>query len=160
MLKWYLNNSRRIDPFLGGLLGVSVLFPRYISFVADAVRNLDASHRSSLYSTIASIVGSLLGFVIAAVAIVLPMASLPRLRVLRASPHYRELWRTFHSAIRWLAVATIACLVGLASDRSPDPLLPVTAFAVFTVVTAALRLLNAIWVLERVVDLVVGDGAP
>jgi hypothetical protein len=36
----------------------------------------------------------------------------------------------------------------------------VTAFAVFTVVTAALRLLNAIWVLERVVDLVVGDGAP
>lgn len=126
----------------------------------DGVVALDYTlqgNRGAVYGTAASIFGALLGFVIAAVAIVLGYADSPRLAVLRASKHYTTLWRVFIANIRALAFATVVALLALVLDRDGAPvhlLLYATAFAALLV---GVRLGRAMWILENVIHLVTKD---
>ncbi len=73
--------------------------------------------RSTLYGVLATLWGALIGFIIATVTIVLGFLQTPRLRVVRESVHYRDLWRTFNSAIRVLGLATAAAVAALITDK-------------------------------------------
>jgi hypothetical protein len=78
-------------------------------------------NRGVLYGTVASIFGSLLGFVITATSIVLGFSVSERLAVVRESTQYPMLWKTFSGTIRTLAGATVIALVCLLVDRDRDP---------------------------------------
>jgi dipeptide/tripeptide permease len=81
-------------------------------------------------------------------------ASDNRLTVVRKSKHYPVLWKTFISAIRFLAVATIVAIAGLLIDREASPV-PVVMYIVTLVsVIAVFRLMRCVWVLEQIVTLV------
>src|SRR6185312_3132354 len=75
------------------------------------------SNRATLYGTMASIFGSLLGFVITATSIVLGFSGSESLSVVRESSHYPVLWRTFGATIWALAAATLVALFCLLGDR-------------------------------------------
>src|SRR2546429_7634824 len=77
---------------------------------ARQVDELIHGARIGLYGTLGAIFGSLLGFVIATLTILLGFSESPRLKVLRSSPHYPVLWRTLLSATKWLAFATLAAV--------------------------------------------------
>jgi hypothetical protein len=112
-----------------------------------------AGDRAAIYGALTSLFGALLGFTIAAMAIVLGYASDNRLRVVRESPHYPTLWRVFIAATRALAFATGAALLGLVldRDRAPSPL--ILDLAVGTTALAVLRLARCLWVFERIIGL-------
>lgn len=120
----------------------------------EAVDAILGTNRPQVYGALASIFGSLLGFVIAAVAIVLGYAESERLQVVRESRYYDHLWDTFMAAIRALGLATVAALVGLILDRPGDSLRPVFLFVVYGTVLAILRLWRTGWVLEHVIRLI------
>jgi hypothetical protein len=111
-------------------------------------------NRSAVYGALASIFGSLLGFAMTAVSIVLGFSASERLAVVRDSRHYPTLWRVFLSAIKALGVATIAALIGLVFDRDSAPCRWVLYGCVLTAILAFLRLARCIWVLENIVSLV------
>ena len=111
--------------------------------------------RSALYGAFASIAGSLLGFVLATVSIVIGFASGPRMKRVRQSKHYPTLWRVFTSAIRVLGMATCVFLAGLVLDKDDDPSHLVLYGCIFVSVLAVLRVIRCIWVLEKVIALVV-----
>ena len=52
-------------------------------------------NRGAVYGALASIFGSLLGFAITAVSIVLGFSTTERLAVVRESKHYQTLWTVF-----------------------------------------------------------------
>ncbi len=79
------------------------------------------NNRATLYGTIASIFGSLLGFVITATSVVLGFAASENLSVVRESAQYPMLWRTFSATIRALAGATLVALLCLLVDRDAAP---------------------------------------
>lgn len=108
-------------------------------------------NRGAVYAAMASIFGSLLGFVITAVSIVITTSDSARFGILRGSPHYGTLWKTFMSAIRGCAVATISTLVGLAADRDKSPRMWVTYLCVFAVLYASVRMARCIWVFETII---------
>ncbi|HEV2236754.1 MAG TPA: hypothetical protein VGR57_08855 [Ktedonobacterales bacterium] len=113
-----------------------------------------AGNRAAVYGALTSLFGALLGFTIAAMAIVLGYASDNRLRLVRESPHYPTLWRIFIAATRALALATAAALLGLVldRDRAPSPL--ILDLAVGATALAALRLARCLWVFERSIGLI------
>jgi hypothetical protein len=115
-------------------------------------------NRSSVYGTLAGIFGSLLGFVITAASILLTFASAPSLKLLRDSPHYATLWRTYKSGIRAMALATVAAVAALVLDRDTSP----SRIALYAVVAcslfAAVRLGRCLWILEKVIDIVTGKN--
>ena len=80
-------------------------------------------HRADIYSTAASLAGSLLGFVITAFAITVAAVGSPRLKVVRDAEQVPMLVRIFLVTTVWLGAATIIGLIGLLTDTdsSPEP---------------------------------------
>lgn len=121
---------------------------------AGIVNTTLTGNRGAVYGTLASITGSLLGFVLATVSIVFGFATHERLAVVRDSPHYTTLWRVFTSAIRVLGVSTVFLLVGLLVDRDTSPTRIVMYVCVLVFLLAIFRLARCVWVLEKVIGLV------
>ncbi len=88
---------------------------------ASATSSLLSGNRATLYGTVASISGSLLGFVITATSIVIGFSATDRLAVVRERKQYPMLWRTFSATIRALALTTIVALLCLLLDRDAAP---------------------------------------
>lgn len=141
---------------LGAALVIGALFTLWV-FALGGARALDAvllGNRAPVYGALASLWGSLLGFIIAAVAIALGFASSDRLAIVRGSKHYASLWRIFVSAMRSLSLATVVALAGLIADRDAAPLPALLCLCVTTTALAALRVARTIWVFERIIALV------
>lgn len=113
-------------------------------------------NRGAVYGALASIFGSLLGFAITAVSIVLGFSTTSRLTVVRESEHYPTMWKVFTTTIRTLGFATVVALFGLILDRDNHPIDAMLYLTVFASVLAALRLARCVWVLENVITLVAG----
>lgn len=118
----------------------------------DSLAEIVHGNRAPIYGTLASIFGSLLGFVITSLSVVLTFSTSERLSVLKQSKYYPQIWKVFTSAIRWLGASTVAWLIALFLDKesSPEPhcllaCIPVAVLAIF-------RLIRCGWVLERMVE--------
>ncbi len=110
--------------------------------------------RGTIYGVLAGIFGSLLGFAIAAEAIVLSLSGSDKLSIVRNSKHYPTLWRVFRWTIRTLAVATVAALIALVLDRDKAPWMLWLYICAGFALLAAAQLARTIWVLEQVVSAV------
>lgn len=108
-------------------------------------------NRGALYGTLASVSGALLGFVITALSIVLSFSSDGRLALLRNSPHYGTLWRTFTAATWALATSTVVALAALVFDRDKSPSYWLTYAVLAGALLAAFRMARCVWILEKVV---------
>jgi len=112
-------------------------------------------HGETLYIVLAPITAAMLGFILAAAAIVVTSASSERMEILRQSDHYSDLWATFRSALRYLGLATLASLVGLViSGPAPSRIIfyVVAGFAGL----AALRTARCIWAMNWVIRIFTG----
>jgi hypothetical protein len=121
---------------------------------AVAVSALLKDNRAALYGTMASIFGSLLGFVITAKSIVLGFSASDRLAVVRESAQYPVLWKTFSATIRTLGGATVVALLCLLIDRDSAPVPWLVVLLVLATALALARIGRTIWVLEHIIMLV------
>lgn len=117
-------------------------------------------NRSAVYGAFATIFGSLLGFVITAVSIVLGFTTSERLGIVRNSKHYPALWASFTHTIKVLGIATILSLLALICDRDSHPLIIATYTEAYVVMLSVLLLCRSIWALERVVEVVARPTKP
>ena len=123
--------------------------------VADA---LLGQQRTTVYATLASICGSLLGFSITVTFIVVGFAESHRLEVVRNSQAYPILWRTLAASVRALGGATLVTISALLLDRDSDPKAWVMVAVLGMMVLAIFRVSRTIWVLERVITLITGPS--
>ena len=106
-------------------------------------------NRSTLYGTLASVSGSLFGFAIAAVSIVLSFISRARFKRLREAASYPQLWHFFISAIWWLGISTIASILALIFDNDTNPVYIVSYVMVFLMIFIALQVATCVWLLQE-----------
>ena len=131
-------------------------------FLFEGVQHINvilASNRATLYGTLASISGSLLGFVLTASSIVLSLSNSPSLAILRNSKHYPTLWKIFNATIKTLAFSTFTTLTCLLFDRDNKPVTWLVVPAIFAVILSCFRLMRTIWAFERVISLVTQEHA-
>lgn len=130
------------------LIGIRVAHHNNVISLENLLKNLEPLH-----SSLASIYGSLLGFVITAAAIVISLLSSDRLSIVRQSPHFPKLWQIFFSAAKVLGIATIFSLICLINGA--DMWLGDSAvYFIFGIGTlSVLRVISCLWVLENVVEL-------
>lgn len=144
----------RFEFVLAVVLGVTFVFwgEPLLSTAGLAPSSLDA--RRTIYGALASLFGSLLGFVITAVSIAIAFASSDRLSIVRESRHYGDLWRVFTASIKSLGLATVVALVGLVADGKPWTSAAIGYLMFFSSVLATFRVIRCVWVLEKIVGLV------
>lgn len=119
----------------------------------EILLNLVKGNRAAIYGALASLFGSLLGFSITAMSIVLGFSTSERLALLRSSSHYKALWAVFTSAIRVLGITTVSALIGLIFDREAVQRPYIFVACVGLSALCVLRVVRCLWVLERLVEL-------
>jgi hypothetical protein len=106
--------------------------------------------RASVYSTIASLAGSLLGFVLAAVSIIMIFGQMPRMKLVKDSGQYVTIFNVYFQSILWLAVATMWAVVGLLLDTDAVPRRWITYAMLWLVILVIVRMYRCVWVLQEV----------
>lgn len=123
-----------------------------------SLEGLLAGNRATVYGTLTSLDGALLGFVIATEAITVGLTSSPRLIFVRQADLYGRLWRSFHSAIVWLGIGTLTSLASLVFDRDAKPL-PIVMVACACALQMAIgRVSRTVWILTKVIGLIVAPS--
>ena len=118
---------------------------------------LTLDNRESIYGTLASLFGSMLGFSITAVSIVLGYVANDKMAIVRKSKKYNELWEVFKSAIRILGASTIMALFGLFFDKSGTTNLLIFYVNIVFSVLSLFRVARCVWVLENIIAIVTRD---
>ena len=149
---------RRHFLFVEGVIGTLpciVLITWFLVLDGTSYTNdLLGGNRANIYRTTAAIAGTLLGFSMAGVAMVLNFVPSKRLTILQNSPHYPDLWKTFFQAAKFLGLLTITALVCLVFDKDTDPCAWfIVPFCLFLSLSA-LRVLRVVWILEQIIGLV------
>jgi hypothetical protein len=125
----------------------------------DFIQGLQPETLSDLFRTGAQIFGALLGFVMAALAILLTLGQTESIRKLYRTRRSRDIFRMYTMTSTWLGIATVLCIVGLVFNRRADLGWPVPWAVLWVSVVALWRLGWSVWILGQVVELVVGDHA-
>lgn len=123
------------------------------------VSNLLKGRRGDIYSSLVDLEGTLLGFALAALTIVLGYSQADRLSVLRASRHWGPLFSIYISAVRWSAIAVFSSLASLLFDDDSSPKLFLTCFCFSATTLTAYYVVRMLWVTERIVQVVISTGA-
>lgn len=118
------------------------------------ISQIFAESRGVIYSTLAALFGSMLGFVITSVSIILGYANNEKLEIVRESRYYPTIWTVFKSTIKILAVATLLALLGLIADKDAQPLDFILYLNIYFVVISFFRIGRCIWVLENIIAIV------
>jgi hypothetical protein len=122
---------------------------------ADELLEVLNGSRSATYSAIASIAGSLLGFIITAVSIIAAFGASPKFDLLRKSSQYQAIFQVYFSTIHWLALTTGLALVGLLFDTDRIPQRYLTLAACLVVAITTFRVWGCVWILQKMTDIVV-----
>jgi hypothetical protein len=148
--RYFLGVELALSVFLSVAFGVWVLRFGGATIVYPVLTGAEAS----IYGTLATIFGSLLGFVITSVSIIVSLGDSSRLAVIRESRSNQQLWKIFTSATKWLGVATGISLTGLILNRDGPPEFIILVLCLWSSLLAVLRLVRCIWALENVVKIV------
>lgn len=154
LTQWWKTNFLPLEFWFAVLL--SIIFVVWAEAFQGKViiDNMLDNNRNDVYSALAAIFGSLLGFTITSVSIVLGYSTSERLSIVRESKHYSLMWKVFTSAIKALAAATIVSFLGLVIDRNSDPSYIILYLNVLTAILASFRLARCVWVLDNIIQLV------
>ena len=128
-------------------MGLEVLGYRF--GLNDYIDQVLKGNRVAIYGTLASLSGSLFGFAITAVSIIISFVDRERFERLRAASSYPQLWEFFMSAIWWLRVSTLSSVVALILDRGTQPLHFFHYFMVFLLVFVSLQVATCVWLLQE-----------
>ena len=108
-------------------------------------------NRATTYGVIAGLAGSMLGFVLAAAAILATIQERPAASRLARDKAFPKLWEVYIDATKTLALLTVVALAALVGDRDATPF-PIAPYAVGALcVVAICQVAFSIWVLERLV---------
>lgn len=113
-----------------------------------------SDNRTALYGSLSAFFGTMFGFIITAVSIVLGYATSEKLAIIRQSKYYEDLWKVFKDAIRVLGLATIFSLVGLIFDKNNSTTNFYLYLNFFSSTLSFFRIARCIWVIENIITVV------
>lgn len=154
-----LNSYRKANPllsdFIAGslVIGAALIAAVYYRSIPGSV-SIIAGNRATFYATMASIAGSLLGFVITAVSIIAAFGSMPKFTLLRKTTQYAYIFTVYFNAIYWLAASTVLSIVGFVLDRETSPRRWLMMLAAYVFFITACRVWRCVWILQAMTKIV------
>lgn len=119
----------------------SFLFPNFYEFYI-------LSKTKDIYTVIATIGGTLLGFIITSISIIIAFTESDKIKILRQTNHYKSLFNIYFNTIKILAITTILAIIGILANYEPILFYIILMF----VITSILFIWASIWALEQIIE--------
>lgn len=145
--------------FLGAELGLSIFLVSCLWLILlincweEAVLDAIKSNRAAIYALVASVAGSLLGFVLTGVAILLALADTSKLGILTTSPHYKTIYTTYMTTVRAFGLTTFIGFLCLLLENGPTPRSWAVYLTLWASILCVFRLGRCIWILEKIIGI-------
>jgi len=131
-------------------IGIMVLV--HFLWSHELLKSWIITNRNTIYPLIATIGGTLLGFVITGVSIILAFSESEKLRLLKRSKQYKTIFTIYFSTIKYLAITTIIAIIGLVVND--DFSVVIFYLLLWSVTISALRIWRCLWVLQSIVEII------
>jgi len=138
-------------------IGIMVLV--HFLWSHELLKSWIITNRNTIYPLIATIGGTLLGFVITGVSIILAFSESEKLRLLKRSKQYKTIFTIYFSTIKYLAITTIIAIIGLVVNDDFSVIIFYFSIVIFylllwSVTISALRIWRCLWVLQSIVEII------
>jgi hypothetical protein len=163
------SSSSRVRVFAGKLLldyrvgfEVALLAAVLAAFglssrAANFDATLDKAMRADLYGALAATAGTLLGFVLAALAVLVALPTTERIVKLQEHPSWPLIPSTYFRASRALLAALLLCLLGLPLDSGTKPWLLYELLTLAALTLSLIRVLAAAVALDQILGVAGAD---
>lgn len=149
----WLKNFLIFEFGLSVVLVILLILTVQCFYLNDIVAHTFMGVKTSFYATVAQIEGSLLGFVIAGVSILLTMSESPAMIILKKSPFFRTIFEVFTSSAKYFALSTIISLVAMVSDKDDSLNMALMYLVIWCIIITILRLARCLWILDKIIDM-------
>lgn len=155
MSGWYERSVRIRSYVIALLVSAGLLWLVRSQGWQDGLLDLLRPNRATLYGTVAQIAGSLLGFIITALSLMIAFIDEQRFRLLHQAGRYMQTMRLFFDAIAVLALLTVVALLGLLVDGDPaTSRADVPAVFFLLIALSAAGTYRCVWALYQIVNLI------
>jgi hypothetical protein len=135
------------------LVGAFLLSTGASNFDATLSKDL----RSMMYDPLSAATAALLGFVLAALAVLVALPSTERMGKLQAHPKWHLVPSAYFRASRALLAALVLCLLGLPLDSGENPWVPYEVVVVVVLSLALARVVAAVVALDQILAVAQAD---
>lgn len=119
---------------------------------SETIQNWISLNKKDIYPLIATIAGTLLGFIITGVSIILAFSESEKLRLLKKSKQYTTIYEIYFSTIKFLALSTAIPIFGIiVNDKWADYVLYIL---IWSIIISSLRIWRCVWALENIIKLI------
>lgn len=145
--KIYKRNFLNLELGLSILLGLGAIW--LLSFVD--LNSWLQTNRTTIYSLIATISTTLLGFVITGVSVLIAFSESEKLKLLRESAQFETIFIVYFSTIKFLAITALLSIFGIIFSTFFQNL--ILYLVVWSIIISSLRIYRCLWVLENIVKI-------
>jgi len=151
--QWYEKNFLWWELLLSIIFALAFLAVMKCGSIEPKLIELLNDSRNPLYTSIASIAGAILGFVIAGFSIIYALLDHDELERVKESSHAKDIQKTYMSAIRALALTTFLAMLAILFDKDSNPCVVMFYLNIFGVTLSSFRVWRCIWILENLVEI-------
>jgi hypothetical protein len=156
LLKTYKRNFLIGDLILAVTISMIFLAIFICQITPSEIEDWLSLNDEQIYPLIATIAGTLLGFVLTGISIIIALTESEKLKLLMESKHSKDIFTIYFSATKYLAVATVLAIIGLAI---PDDYSLLFFSIVFIFVMISIfRIWRCLWALENIVEIIRKQG--
>lgn len=146
----YWNNLKLSNIVIAIIL--VLIFRQVLEFssISNELNIIIFTNKSGIYTIIATIAGTLLGFIITSISIIVTFTSSDKLDLLKEEGFYDELFGVYFDTIKSLAITTVISTIGMFYSDN------IIWFYIFLVsaIISILLFSASIWVLETLITIV------
>jgi hypothetical protein len=113
-------------------------------------QTLSAARRGQMYGSLAGTAAGLLGFVLAALSILVALPSTERIAVLRQHPSWPRVPSSYFRAARALLYMLVLCTLGILLDSATEPWVLYETVIVAVLALALVRVSSAVVALDQI----------
>ncbi|MDR2821540.1 MAG: hypothetical protein LBV53_01125 [Mycoplasmataceae bacterium] len=146
ILEYYKKNFLNIDPLFAFLIAVAI-------FYFNLGNMFMGEFKSDFYISVSTIGGTLLGFIITTLTIILNFVTAQELKELEnAKNTKKDIFKTYISTMKWLTSLTVISLIILILPNFSNIIL--SFLSIFIGIVVILRLFWCFWILENLVKII------
>lgn len=119
---------------------------------------LSDDRRSTLYGSLAGSAAALLGFVLAALSILVALPSTERIAALKTHPKWPRVPSSYFRASRALLASLVLCTLGIVLDSAREPWIPYETTTVALLGLTLVRVIATVVALDQILSVVRQDA--
>lgn len=156
MIKKYKRHFLFADLIFSIVISILIIYFINSRWSYDVINIWIFTNKGDLYPLLATIGGTLLGFVITGVSIIIAFSESEKLRLLKHSNQYQTIFDIYFSTIKYLAITTGVTIFGLITS---DKWAVIILYLIIWSTTISLfRIWKCVWVLESIVEIILNNG--